>query len=223
MHRDDDLPAFVAEVEYDNTDKYFHWANGTFRIWCKNGLIHRDNDLPAIVDGYGRQIWCKNGLIHRDNDLAAIIDDVNYLYVWMEKGMINRNNGPAIISSLFKTSETRYTRSYNDTVMRVWMNNNKINRTNGPAYVDKYVEMWFRNNILHRPDGPAIIDARISMIYSDCAPKLHYYKSEKILEYERKLKFKYFHKWYEKIYSNIDSEFVQKQINNDYDKLFISS
>lgn len=36
----------------------------------------------------------------------------------------------------------------------------------------------------------------------------------------RKKTFKCFHLWYEKIYANINSAFIQKQINASYDKLF---
>lgn len=36
----------------------------------------------------------------------------------------------------------------------------------------------------------------------------------------RKKTFKFFHLWYEKIYENVNSEFVQKQINASYNRLF---
>lgn len=40
-------------------------------VWHKNGLRHRDNDLPAVIENEGKE-WYQNGLLHRDNDLPAI-------------------------------------------------------------------------------------------------------------------------------------------------------
>ena len=31
------------------------------QTWYQNNLIHRDNDLPAIIYSYGRQVWFQNG------------------------------------------------------------------------------------------------------------------------------------------------------------------
>ena len=47
--------------------------------YTKKGLIHRDNDLPAMIqifiktDTVLTKIWYQNGCIHRDNDLPAVI------------------------------------------------------------------------------------------------------------------------------------------------------
>lgn len=40
--------------------------------WYKNGKLHRDNDLPAVIDGVNKK-WYKYGKLHRDNDLPAVI------------------------------------------------------------------------------------------------------------------------------------------------------
>eukprot|EP01117_Protostelium_nocturnum_P012134 TRINITY_DN4452_c0_g1_i17.p1 TRINITY_DN4452_c0_g1~~TRINITY_DN4452_c0_g1_i17.p1 ORF type:complete len:116 (+),score=25.07 TRINITY_DN4452_c0_g1_i17:74-421(+) len=39
----------------------------------KEGEVHRDNDLPAIIEANGTQYWFKKGKPHRDNNLPAII------------------------------------------------------------------------------------------------------------------------------------------------------
>lgn len=44
--------------------------NNTY--WYKNGLNHRDDDLPAIEYFDGAKAWKKNGKFHRENDLPAI-------------------------------------------------------------------------------------------------------------------------------------------------------
>jgi len=42
----------------------------TFR---KNGQLHRDNDLPAVIYYDGEKRWYQNDLRHRDNGQPAII------------------------------------------------------------------------------------------------------------------------------------------------------
>ena len=38
--------------------------NGT-KEWRKNGLLHRENDKPAIKKANGDKKWYKNGQLHR--------------------------------------------------------------------------------------------------------------------------------------------------------------
>ena len=58
-------------------------------VYVKDGVIHRDNDLPAIITYDGSQFWCQNGMIHRDNDLPAIIF-ADGIKVWMQNGEITQ-------------------------------------------------------------------------------------------------------------------------------------
>src|SRR3990167_3422820 len=44
--------------------------NGTQK-WRKNGLLHRENDLPACIWANGMNEWYKDGQLHRENDLPA--------------------------------------------------------------------------------------------------------------------------------------------------------
>jgi hypothetical protein len=60
------------------------WSDGT-QLWYKNGKRHRDNDLPAVIDSDGSQKWWKNGLRHRDHDLPAIIWS-NGIQEWYQHG-----------------------------------------------------------------------------------------------------------------------------------------
>ena len=58
-----------------------YWINKTDQIinidgntsWYKNGQLHRDNDLPAVIWNDGSQFWYQYGKRHRDNDLPAVI------------------------------------------------------------------------------------------------------------------------------------------------------
>ena len=69
-------------------------VNGTM-IWYKNGMIHRDNDLPAKIVK-GDELWYKNGLLHRENDLPAV-NRLNGCQKWYKNGKLHRESGPAVI------------------------------------------------------------------------------------------------------------------------------
>ena len=57
LHSYDDLPANV------------YWGNFE---WYKNGLLHRDGDLPAYISARGDLEYYQNGKRHRDNGPAVI-------------------------------------------------------------------------------------------------------------------------------------------------------
>jgi hypothetical protein len=74
----------ILEEELDEvvpTDEYV--------IFKKNDLIHRDNDLPAVVYDDGTKEWYQNDLLHRDNDLPAIIYDDGEIR-WYQNGIFIR-------------------------------------------------------------------------------------------------------------------------------------
>lgn len=73
-------------------DKY-----GNLRFY-KDGELHRDGDLPAVIYADGTRCWWKNGKRHRDNDLPAIIC-VNGDRGWFKNGLPHRDGDkPAVIS-----------------------------------------------------------------------------------------------------------------------------
>ena len=41
--------------------------------WYRDGKLHRDNDLPAMIRALGTQKWYKDGKLHREGDLPAVI------------------------------------------------------------------------------------------------------------------------------------------------------
>jgi len=74
------------------TDKY-----GT-HMSKLNGVLHSFNDEPSWIHINGCKRWYKNGLMHRDNDLPAEVD--SSLMVWYNENKIHRENGkPACIYS----------------------------------------------------------------------------------------------------------------------------
>jgi len=64
--------------------------------WCKDGLLHRENDLPAVISPDGSKYWYIENKLHRDNDLPAVILADGRQY-WYKEGKSHRDNGPAII------------------------------------------------------------------------------------------------------------------------------
>jgi len=75
----------------------FEIKNDGYQCWYKNGKLHRDNDLPAIITPNEKKYWYKNGVRHRDNDLPAVIL-ANGDQFWYQNGKLHRDNDlPAII------------------------------------------------------------------------------------------------------------------------------
>lgn len=106
------------------------YSNGTSE-WYKNGLLHRDGDLPAIIWASGTKEWYKNGLLHRDCDFPAIIYSCG-ARMWYKNGLLHReDNKPAVIWS---------------EDLQEWFVNNKRHRNNGPAYIDKHSVFWYNND-----------------------------------------------------------------------------
>jgi hypothetical protein len=82
--RIDDLIINISKEEKKKEDVFTSEKEDVFtsevddegnQHWFKNGKLHRDNDLPAIIWASGNLEWYKNGKLHRDNDLPAIIQD----------------------------------------------------------------------------------------------------------------------------------------------------
>jgi hypothetical protein len=65
------------------------FSNGD-QLWYKNGKLHRDNDLPAAIYKNGDQYWYKNNDLHRDNDLPAVISSNGY-QEWYYNGVKYRH------------------------------------------------------------------------------------------------------------------------------------
>jgi hypothetical protein len=101
----------VIAVENEGNDIYYSFC----------GELHRDNDLPAVVEAGCSQQWYQFGKSHRDDDKPAIIY-ANGTQVWYCRGIRHRGNGkPAIVR---------------DDGSRTWYVNGKLHRDNGqPAVI----------------------------------------------------------------------------------------
>lgn len=59
----------------ENGHKQWHYKGVLHRGALGAQSLHdKHNDKPAIIYSDGRIVWYKNGMIHRDNDNPAIID-----------------------------------------------------------------------------------------------------------------------------------------------------
>ena len=111
--------------------------------WWQNGRLHRENDLPARIDENGTQEWFQNGERHRDNDLPAVIWPDSQM--WYQNGLLHRDGDlPAVIWS---------------DGTQMWYQNGRRHRDNNqPAVIDPNgSQEWWRNDKRHRDNGPAVI------------------------------------------------------------------
>jgi hypothetical protein len=80
-YHNDDGPALVTKV---STSYY------------KHGILHRENDLPALILCTGETYYYFNGLPHRDNGKPAVITPFQLEY-W-KHGKLHRDDGlPAVL------------------------------------------------------------------------------------------------------------------------------
>ena len=85
----------VVKEETDTGEGCRKYADGSL-CWHKNGLVHRGDDMPAVIAIYGAKWWYKNGINHRDGDKPAIIG-ANGHTTWVKNGKLHRDNDlPAI-------------------------------------------------------------------------------------------------------------------------------
>lgn len=72
------------------TQKYE--PDGT-EIWQKNGNVHRDDDLPAMISKNVKR-WFINGKLHRE--IGPAIETTSGTKMWYRNGQRHREDKPAI-------------------------------------------------------------------------------------------------------------------------------
>lgn len=81
LHSIDDKPAKIINRE---------------KKWYCMGKLHRNNDLPAIIESDGSRYWYQHGEKHRENDLPTVILASGSQW-WYQHGERHRDNDkPAI-------------------------------------------------------------------------------------------------------------------------------
>jgi len=94
---------YAKTIRIDEKLNLTKFLNGKFtnkngnEYHYKNGELHRDGDLPAVIASDGTQEWYKNDVHHRDGDLPAVIGN-NGSQEWWKNGKRHRDAGlPAIM------------------------------------------------------------------------------------------------------------------------------
>jgi hypothetical protein len=149
LHREDNQPSIHKHFKVSSTGAYY------FFEYYKNGILHREGDLPAVffsnnhdlVDvprTFNFQIYYKNGVIHRDTDEPSVIipkeDDIGRFFIY------EYNLKPYLFKSLPVN------------MINIYFKNGVIHRDNDkPAYIVyiNYFQGYFKNGILHRRKLPA--------------------------------------------------------------------
>ena len=121
--------------------------------WYDHGNIHRDGDLPAVIESetkdFYRKEWWKNDKQHRDGGKPAVIvvqDGKVVKMEWWVNGKLHRDEeaGPAIIELEAKGHDKVRTEKDNQILIEwvpipvwdmTWMRNGKKHRKNGSAYI----------------------------------------------------------------------------------------
>ena len=141
ISRSDDLPSII---KYDRLDKE------KVQEWYKNGVLHRDNDLPASIEinsfGNKTKKWYQHGTL---NKIFIYHDCYNYeekiSEQWFKNGELHRDEDlPAMT--------TYRGRQINE---EGWYQNGKLHRENNPARItykgeQKVLEEWYQHGKLHR-------------------------------------------------------------------------
>lgn len=125
------------------------------QVWLRNGSLHRDDDLPAVVCANGNCQWWVNGELHRDGDLCAILNVYTTLVPpfgtiagcreWYQHGKLHRDGDqPAA-----EYSNGR----------REWYVNGDCHRDGDRPAIEcaDGMQKWYQRGLLHRDgDRPAI-------------------------------------------------------------------
>ena len=167
-------PKNLSKQGYIELDKKQREDNSIKEYKDKQGRLHRENDLPAvIVDKKNKKYekWYKHGFLHRENDKPAVIYGIGTkqgIKEWWYEGKKHRENDkPAVIYPYEKQ----------------WWYEGKLHRENDkPAVILTYKgkvkkEEWWYKGIRHRENyEPAIIETDI---YGVIFKKEYFYKGKK--------------------------------------------
>ena len=127
------------------------------KIWHdRDGLNHRDGDLPAFIFPDGSMEWWQHGQIHRDWDKPAIVKADGFM-TWVHHNKRHRFDAPAVITPggaqhWYRFGERDRAGDLPATIRedgtQEWWARGKLHRTQGPAVIkpDGSVEYWQDNN-----------------------------------------------------------------------------
>ncbi len=141
--------AMIEEQCYEEEETDY----GIAKVWRRAALIHRDNDLPAMIYDNGRLEWYIMGESRRNNGLPAVKDNTM-------KGKSLWDLLPMVV--IEKIREYGYIIEYRDNMQRkVWKQDHVLHRLGGPAVIwENGTQEWYKNGKPHREgDRPAVVHA----------------------------------------------------------------
>jgi hypothetical protein len=101
--------------------------------WYKDGVRHRDGDLPAVEQADGNKFWYKDGKLHREGDLPAI-EWVSGTKSWYKDNKPHRVGGPASVYEgkipFWYFEGYRITEEQHDFIYRMHMKRKSIPKMN---------------------------------------------------------------------------------------------
>lgn len=147
---------------HDNTDSVT--INNGDQCWLEDNVLHRNDDLPALISKNGHRFWYKKGIQDRDNDLPAIILSTGDQY-WMSNGKIHRdNNKPAIIFANGDQCWMRFGKlSCKTGTLILYANGKKYNARSSC----KYYRSTYEESVLKHPDIWSTLDQPFEYDLSD--------------------------------------------------------
>lgn len=181
LHRDGDNPARIRlmKLSEEETTIVDWWSEDGDdmrvpqcappdyeRYWYKEGYLHRENDLPAVITEDGHS-WYVHGKLHRDGDLPAVIDK-NGGKEWWKDGEMYRLHGSDGSEHWFSSARGMRERHRSNDLPAViiphdrqeWWYHGKLHRENDlPAIIyANGTQKWYSNGCLHREgDKPAYV------------------------------------------------------------------
>lgn len=128
------------------SDNIYTWLNLSHQI-------HRENDLPAVINTNGDQMWYVNGKKHRLHDRPAIILEGQSGF-----GRYKKNTRKWYINDLCHRDDDLPAIIWGDGTQE-WYKKGKLHRDNDlPARVRRSCSFWYVNGIIHRDNGkPAVM------------------------------------------------------------------
>jgi len=111
------------------------YMRGKYQAWYRDGKVHREGDLPAVIEGDICE-WYKNGVLHREGDNPAVIvvdDDGDDYKLWYKNGVLHRDgDNPAYVQA---------------DCLREWYKDGLLHREAGPGVVNRSRQEWNKNGI----------------------------------------------------------------------------
>jgi hypothetical protein len=121
------------------TDKH-----GTIRYMNEFGQLHREDDLPAIIELNGTMTYYQHGLKHRDGDKPAYISSSQQCYYQLDS-LHRDGDKPALIHLID-----------NKIVSQAYYQHGLLHRNKGPAMSwDTGSYQYYQHGVLHNDNGPA--------------------------------------------------------------------